>query len=921
MKLTIAVFSSLVLSILCYSQSGAQGWKETLAAADSLAERHDYYSAIEIGHLALSRAESEFGEADTVVALVLYNLASKCSSARRYLESQQLLLRCLKIFEHAFGPDHVRVASTLTKWAIVLLIQSRHAEAEPLLLRAQAIYEKEYGPENEFVINGMCNLGVLYKKQERYEEAEAVYKRGLEIAEKTQHPNMPNFVRNLGSLYEGQAKYSEAEFYYKRLINLNERLMGPEHWTTATSLQILAAMYRRQHRLEEAEPLLLRAVAINDKNFAPDYPLSTSVKNELANLYVETGKYAAAESLYVEVLNLRENAGAFQDWVVETIEQMSRMYRLDGNRPRALESARRACSIRLKDIRERVALSAEEDALVFSQAARYSVGNYLTCYLEAQPTDSLAVTGAANIILANKGLISDGIFERQRNIVRETDSVTVALSEAFKETKRRLSQLFISGLGQDLEGYRKAVDSLEGRATLIEADLSRRSYSYREHSAHGNITADRVASMLTDKDVLIEYLKYGYRLLRPDSSSPRYLAVVLAHSAEPVIIELGQSEEIDQLVHSYVNHIRYVAAAGAVATGSDNQEFTRITGEIYDRIWLPLEKHVVDKDLVLIAPDGALNTVSFATLRANDGHYLIEKYAVHYLSAARDLARLSDSADTGSGLLALGDPDYDAPVSSRLTEQAESGALASTSLPGLLDKLRSSCGILSDISLSPLPGSRHEISEVMKTWEETTPEPATACVGNRASEDVFKTEAPGKRAIHLATHGYSIGRECEEDTMQTRAASRPADADANPLLRSGLFLAGANLDGRGADSAGVEDGILTAYEVSAMDLTGTELVVLSACETGLGEVFSGEGVYGLRRAFQIAGAETVISTLWPVSDQLTANFCSDIYNRQGVSLPETIRRVQLEKINDLRRQGMADHPMAWGAFVAYGQWR
>jgi len=143
----------------------------------------------------------------------------------------------------------------------------------------------------------------------------------------------------------------------------------------------------------------------------------------------------------------------------------------------------------------------------------------------------------------------------------------------------------------------------------------------------------------------------------------------------------------------------------------------------------------------------------------------------------------------------------------------------------------------------------------------------------------------------------------------------------NPLLLSGLFLAGANLHGEGADSLGAEDGILTAEEVTAMNLDGTELVVLSACETGLGEVKSGEGVYGLRRAFQMAGTRTVISALWPVSDEATAEIMSKLYERKDESLPKRIRKLQLETITALRNQNKVNHPFSWGAFIAVGDWR
>jgi len=264
-------------------------------------------------------------------------------------------------------------------------------------------------------------------------------------------------------------------------------------------------------------------------------------------------------------------------------------------------------------------------------------------------------------------------------------------------------------------------------------------------------------------------------------------------------------------------------------------------------------------DMVLIAADGALNLLSFAGLKNQGGSYLTESFRIHNLASGRDLIRLRNEFEPASGLFALGDPDYGAVAADRIA------ALGASPGSGPADSviqvafatrnIRSGCGRLSEMEVTPLPGTHREVDLVSDRWAETTLEPLVACYGGEASEEYFKAEAPGNRVIHLATHGYFLGGACRPDGLDTDYVGE------NPLLLSGLFLAGSNRHGVEADSLGVEDGILTAYEVSAMDLEGTELVVLSACETGLGEVSEGEGVYGLRRAFQMAGARTVVSAL------------------------------------------------------------
>lgn len=189
-------------------------------------------------------------------------------------------------------------------------------------------------------------------------------------------------------------------------------------------------------------------------------------------------------------------------------------------------------------------------------------------------------------------------------------------------------------------------------------------------------------------------------------------------------------------------------------------------------------------------------------------------------------------------------------------------------------------------------------------------------LGSNASEECFYAEAPGSRVAHLATHGYYLEDECQPEVSLRGLGSEFEYVGENPLLLSGLLLAGANLHGLTADSLGTEDGILTALEISGRDFAGTDLVVLSSCETGLGEASAGEGVFGLRRAFLLAGARVVLSALWPVSDRATAELMEHLYATQEGSLPEVMRAYAIAKIAQLRRLGIPDHPYHWAPFIA-----
>jgi CHAT domain-containing protein len=269
----------------------------------------------------------------------------------------------------------------------------------------------------------------------------------------------------------------------------------------------------------------------------------------------------------------------------------------------------------------------------------------------------------------------------------------------------------------------------------------------------------------------------------------------------------------------------------------------------------------------------------------------------------------------------MGDPDFDADLAAVPSDQPTDSR--TTTRPGRYTTRSTDLvsATLKEVLLSPLPATREEIEGVMLGWVGITDEPATLYFGPDATENRFKVEAPGYRVVYLATHAYYLGSLDQPDGLGPNLGSRPNLVGEHPLLLSGLFLAGANRQG---DDHGASDGgdcILTAYEVSALDMEGTDVIVLSACETGLGKVESGEGVYGLRRAFLMAGARTVVSALWPMSDIETSLLMSGLYEKTTESMPESMRRIQLDRINELRASGEVDHPFSWAGFVVMGDWK
>jgi len=340
--------------------------------------------------------------------------------------------------------------------------------------------------------------------------------------------------------------------------------------------------------------------------------------------------------------------------------------------------------------------------------------------------------------------------------------------------------------------------------------------------------------------------------------------------------------------------------------------------------------YLVDATRVFIVPEGALSLVPFAALPVGQRSYILDTgRVIHYLSAERDLVPLPQIPATRRGLLALGGPSFDDGRLFRIRTKPSLSSSASN-VPPMRGGDAQACGSLQAASFEPLNGTLQEVRDLSGFWQAnpaTESEPVRVLVGHDASEAGFKREAPGSRVLHLATHGFFMNGTCSDGPRGTRAVgglskgggTLPLD---NPLLLSGLALAGANR--RASAGPHEDDGILTAEEVASLDLEGVEWAVLSACDTGVGEIKAGEGVFGLRRAFQVAGARTVVMSLWSVDDQATRAWMRALYEgrfQKQLSTADAVYAASLAVLAARRAKHQSTYPFYWAGFVAAGDWR
>jgi CHAT domain-containing protein len=321
-----------------------------------------------------------------------------------------------------------------------------------------------------------------------------------------------------------------------------------------------------------------------------------------------------------------------------------------------------------------------------------------------------------------------------------------------------------------------------------------------------------------------------------------------------------------------------------------------------------------------------LNQVSPGLLRSSDGRLVLERYDLRIVNSTRDLLR-SRSESTARTAVLVGNPAFALSEQSqrealaRLTQSqggaAQHGTVKLASLSGNdIASMRSAD--LKGGSLKPLPQTGKEVTELTKLLEQRDWR-VTPYTGEQALKPAVMAVAH-PRVLHIATHGFFLVDEQPSPKSGTEQSGTKALRD-DPMLRSGLYLAGADRALRGqASSTDLDDGILTAYEASSLDLNGTELVVLSACDTGLGQTQAGEGVFGLRRALQEAGAQAVLMSMWSVPDRETRELMASFYRKWlgGTSKPEALRAAEIQEREVVRKRYGRDIPADWGGFVLVG---
>ncbi len=721
---------------------------------------------------------------------------------------------------------------------------------------------------------------------------------------------------HLANSYRAKGDYDKAETIYKRALLLRESRLGPDHPDIASPLNSLALLYYSKEDYANAELLYSRVLTILKKNLNPDNSEIAQSLNNLAAIYYIKEYYDKAEGLLQESLRIREKlALPDKDKAIPRrniknlaipLNNLALLYLTKGDTTQAIAFQSRANEIVDRFLFRESSHASENEKISVLNRLSAETDRTISMNVQSSPDNLDSRRLALLTILRRKGYALDDTTYDVNDLRVRIDSAHDLLNQLAYVRSRIAMIIFGRPSTTNPTQRQTGLETLEERAEDIEKEIS-------ERAVYGPpiVTLKAILGEIPSDTMLIEFALYhpfNARSTKQSSSfgEPRYVAYVIAKQGDPKMVDLGEAKYIDIAVTAFRKAIR----------DPNRSDVVHLARTLDEKIMQPIRKLLGRIHNILLSPDGLLNLIPFGALLDEQSQFLVKRYSFTYLSSGRELLRLR-------GLLSLRKRE-------KIKEnRAEAVIVANPNFGDLMSKgsnrdlkhqtsEESTSAIdladFSYIDFTPLPGTEEEALRL----KEILPN-AIVLMDEQATESAVK-QVDGPKILHIATHGFffedaqasSINDE-RGLRISTEASSAMKERKRSPLLRSGLILAGANLR-----KSGSEDGVLSALEVASLNLLGTKLVVLSACDTGIGEVKNAEGVYGLRRALAIAGSESQVISLWQVNDLATRDLMVDYYKglQAGQGRTEALRQAQLVMLQNKARS----HPYYWACFINSGEW-
>ncbi len=845
------------------TKTPAQRCRDILNTAKKLYEVRKFKAAEYYFLLAQAAYESEGLTNDINYSKVFSDLGLLYATLGRYNTASQYTEQALDMRAQTLGEKSYGYAASINNRAVLYQELAFFNEAEKDFEEAAAIAKEVVGPQSQEYAIVLNNEAILLAEVGRYEEAIANLLQVvgiMEAAKKKSLKNTVGFQSNLALLYQKTGKFAEAEAIYLKL----EKGLGSSNPYYAGVLNNLALLYVQMNKPDKVEDYLKRSAAVYKSKFGEESPGYAKVLGDQGWFYRIQKRYAEAEPLLVRALEIREKTlGPNHPDYARSREELAILYWKMQQWEKSYNHYKVVMDKTLDFINTYFPPMSEAEKtkywdITFPRFQRFY--NFAVEAREARPT---IVQDVYDYQTATKALLLNATSKVKNAILRSGNQALIKDYLTWLDQKESLARYY-SLSKEDIREQKINLDSMEQAANRMEKSLSERSKDFSAGYATQKVNYKEIRDVLTDQEAVVEIIQVK-NYDQDFTADSKYVALVLTRNMEqPQWVLMENGAQLDtRYAKFYRNAIQQKIA----------DEYS------YQQYWAKMEPALTGKKTIYISADGVYNQINLNTLKTTNGAYVLSQYDLVMLGNSKDLLGIKSrkAGPPRKDAFLLGFPDY------------------------------------GGTSVAALPGTKVEIegiNKVLKANGYTTKQ----VLQKEATEALLKTvKAPA--LMHIATHGYFL----KDSEVKEGAAVGVAleNAQENPLLRSGLLLSGAAQTMSGTASVNLssnDNGVLTAYEAMNLDLNGTDLIILSACETGLGDVKAGEGVYGLQRAFQVAGANALIMSLWKVDDEATQQLMSQFYNNwvKTGNKHKAFKQAQQQLMTKYKE------PYYWGAFVMMG---
>jgi CHAT domain-containing protein/Tfp pilus assembly protein PilF len=944
------------------------------------AETGKYARAEQASQQELAEAIKAYGPQDARVASPLNDLAVDYALNGKLVESEQAYGKALALATKASSPDAALISQIEVNMGSLYRNEGKYAQAEQLMLQALASRAKALGPNHPDVASVLASLGLLYEYEMRFSDAERALRQALDIDTKALGAGsvqVAHDMRDLAELYGSHGQSGPADQLYYNAIQIYLKVMaqapkqtanvvfaGAEQFMNDGNLDTAAKLFNSaggifqqtegagtadvakcQDRLgtiaetmgrhDDAERLHKSALATYEKLLGPDDIRLVDPLEGLGRVYQDTQRFADAEPEYLRALKIEQAHLKANDPSLRYNEaDLAALYYAWGKPAQAAPYFQSYLGNLMDEFRSNAATMSERERLIYFSTWRGAFPLFFS-FVVKYHDQILELTGEMyDDLLQEKGLVAASAASMRAAVEASGNPQAVQMLDKLASDKAQLAALVEDAAGNQAN-HQTQINQLGDEANTLEQSLMKSSAVLIRQRAQNAATWRDVQKALKPGESAVEVTRFQFDNGMGPTADSFYVALVVTPDCkEPIFVDLGTAKDLeagpmlayrDDVAQTRGMEEVEVPAAGQTPATAPN------TGAAYAAFWKPLEPALNGAKRVYISPDGVLDTIPMGLMTDSDGKLLMEKTQLRIVNSTKDLLLPPAMAggQTRNALL-VGNPKFDLSGAQQKTALAElqrgaTGAgteapqgLPPVDAPAKPVEVASRGGDLAGGDLNPLPGTQEEVDTVdglLKNagWQ------ASEYTGDLALKQAM-TQAHAPRIVHIATHGFFLS----DEELKANAAAQGATANVNedPMLRSGLFFAGADRVREGAaPEAGVDDGVLTAFEASQLNLQGTELVVLSACETGLGKVLNSDGVFGLRRGLQEAGADAVMMSMWSVPDKETQELMAGFYKNwtSGLEKPEALRQAQLAERETVKKRYGKDLPFYWGAFVMVGR--